>query len=72
MIYLLIAILKKVGREKNDIKRRIQKRKENQQKKIILLQSGSFYVTFFQDAEILSYLFSYKIHDDKVDFLQKI
>ncbi len=71
MIYLLIAILKKVGREKNDIKRRIQKRKENQQKKIILLQSGSFYVTFFQDAEILSYLFSYKIHDDKVGFPTK-
>lgn len=50
------------------LKEEYKKRKENQQEKIILLQSGSFYVTFFQDAEILSYLFSYKIHDDKVGF----
>lgn len=50
------------------LKEEYKKRKENQQEKIILLQSGSFYVTFFQDAEILSYLFSYKVHDDKVGF----
>ena len=50
------------------LKEEYKERKENQKGKIILLQSGSFYVTFFQDAEILSYLFSYKIHDDKVGF----
>lgn len=53
------------------LKEEYKKRKENQQEKIILLQSGSFYVTFFQDAEILSYLFSYKVHDDKVGFPTK-
>ena len=53
------------------LKEEYKKRKENQQEKIILLQSGSFYVTFFQDAEILSYLFSYKDHDDKVGFPTK-
>ena len=53
------------------LKEEYKKRKENQQEKIILLQSGSFYVTFFQDAEILNYLFSYKVHDDKVGFPTK-
>ena len=53
------------------LKEEYKMRKENQQEKIILLQSGSFYVTFFQDAEILSYLFSYKVHDDKVGFPTK-
>lgn len=53
------------------LKEEYKERKENQKGKIILLQSGSFYVTFFQDAEILSYLFSYKIHDDKVGFPTK-
>ena len=53
------------------LKEEYKKRKENKQEKIILLQSGSFYVTFFQDAEILSYLFSYKVHDDKVGFPTK-
>ena len=53
------------------LKEEYKKRKENQQEKIILLQSGSFYVTFFQDAEILSYLFSYKVHDDKLGFPTK-
>ena len=53
------------------LKEEYKKRKENQQEKIILLQSGSFYVTFFQDAEILSYLFSYKFHYDKVGFPTK-
>ena len=42
--------------------------KINHQTKVILFQSGSFYVTFFQDAEILNYLFSYQIHENKVGF----
>ncbi len=53
------------------LKEEYKNRKENHQNKIILFESGSFYVTFFQDADILSYLFSYKIHDDKVGFPTK-
>lgn len=50
------------------LKDEYQKLKQKYPKKIILIQSGTFYVTFFQDAEILNYLFSYQIHDDKVGF----
>ena len=35
------------------LKDEYQKMKINHQTKVILFQSGSFYVTFFQDAEIL-------------------
>lgn len=50
------------------LKDEYQKMKINHQTKVILFQSGSFYVTFFQDAEILNYLFSYQIHENKVGF----
>ena len=50
------------------LKDEYQKLKQKYPKKIILIQSGTVYVTFFQDAEILNYLFSYQIHDDKVGF----
>ena len=53
------------------LKEECKNRKENHQNKIILFESGSFYVTFFQNADILSYLFSYKIRDDKVGFPTK-
>ena len=50
------------------LKDEYQKMKINHQTKVILFQSGSFYVTFFQDAEILNYLFSYQIHENKAGF----
>lgn len=50
------------------LKDEYQKMKINHQTKVILFQSGSFYVTFFQDAEILNYLLSYQIHENKVGF----
>lgn len=35
---------------------------------IVLLRSGSFYVSYETDAFILNYLFSYQIKNDKVGF----
>ena len=53
------------------VKEKYEELKNQHQEEILLLKVGSFYVTFFQDAEILSYLFSYKVHDDKVGFPTK-
>lgn len=44
-----------------------QLKRENN-KKIVLLKSGSFYVTFNEDAYIFNYLFSYQVKDEKVGF----
>lgn len=35
---------------------------------LVLIKSGSFYITFLDDALILNYLFFYKIVNDKVGF----
>ena len=38
---------------------------------IVLIKSGSFYITFDQDAIIMNYLFSYQITSGKIGFTQR-
>ena len=42
--------------------------KRNYNEYLIILKSGSFYVTFDDDSYILNYLFKYKMKDNKVGF----
>lgn len=35
---------------------------------LVLIKSGSFYITFYDDALILNYLFNYKVINNKVGF----
>ncbi len=42
--------------------------KRNFPDSIVLLLSGSFYVTYGMDSLLISYLFSYQIKNDKVGF----
>ena len=42
--------------------------KEKYSQNIILLKSGTFYVTYENDAYILNYLLQYQINDSKIGF----
>ncbi len=35
---------------------------------LVLIKNGSFYITFYDDALILNYLFNYKVINNKVGF----
>lgn len=50
------------------LKEEYQKAKIKHPNKIIIIKSGIFYTTFYQDAHILNYLFNYQIKDNKVGF----
>lgn len=42
--------------------------KKNRSDSIILIKSGNFYVTFWQDASLFHYLFHYQVCKDRVGF----
>lgn len=50
------------------LKEHYQELKQKNLYNIILIKSGNFYITFFEDAIIFNYLFNYQINDDKVGF----
>lgn len=50
------------------LKEKYKELKNSYHDAIVLIKSGSFYVTFDVDAVILNYLFSYQINNSKVGF----
>lgn len=50
------------------IKDKYNELKLNNFTSIVLIKSGSFYITFDEDASILNYIFSYQINNSKVGF----
>ena len=50
------------------IKDKYSELKKQKEDFLVLIKSGTFYVTYYDDAKIMSYIFNYQINNDKIGF----